>query len=143
MSDSESVTSTTSASTAPAAPRIGSRNALALAVGAAVALALVAAVVFGVLWGTASADLRNAQAELLDAQTELSDVQSKLADAEGEATDAVNDLYRDARYTACAKFYAGFAIGSGLDATSAARYALDTCADESAWEFVMDTAPEG
>ena len=62
--------------------------------------------------------------------------------ATGSAKDAFDALERNARYSACAKFCAGFALGSGLDNASAARYALDTCAVESGREIVIDDAPD-
>jgi hypothetical protein len=116
----------------PTPSRPGSRRVLTGAAAALGAIAVVAAVTFGILWGTTSSNLRNAQDDLLAVQNELAAEQA-----------VFDDLERDARYTACAKLHAGFAMGTGLEQADAARYALDSCDAESAWESItIDNAPE-
>ena len=80
MSDTESIAEVAVDNSLPISPPSGARRPSAgtLVAGGVSALAIAAAVTFGVLWGTASADLRNSQAELLDAQSEASDLEDQL-----------------------------------------------------------------
>jgi hypothetical protein len=131
---------------------------LSKAVGIVGVLAVALSVLFGVLWGASSADLRDSQSSLADeaallaaAETKLADTKSRLADIKGELTDAKSELVdaklatfilqRGGEYTACLSYYGGYYSGSGISTTTSVTLAKASCASESAWNIEIQPAP--
>jgi hypothetical protein len=133
-------------------------STLSKVVGTAAVLALVLSVLFGVLWGISSTELRDSQSSLADqtarlaaAQAKLTDAKGELADANGEIADVTEDLVdsklanfilqRGAEYTACLSYYGGFYSGAGIPTNSSVTLAKGSCASESAWNIDIQPAP--
>jgi hypothetical protein len=107
-------------------------------------LLIAVAVVLGLLWSSANADLADARYDLEASQSELADVQQKLDVKEADLTKStteLRDLWTDSMYTACVQYYGGYALGTGIDAATAVRLSTESCAAESARTFDIKTAP--